>query len=100
MHVLAVLDPGAEREKQPDKYNVPNYPIIWCSEYGKGRVYYNAMGHREDVWDNPTFQKSVVDAAHWVLGQGPANAEPNFSKVLSPEDAAKAQTPPPPKPNK
>lgn len=98
MHVLAVLDPGAEREKQPDKYNVPNYPIIWCSEYGKGRVYYNAMGHREDVWTNPVFQKGVVDAVHWVLGQGPANVTPNFSSVLSPEDAVKAQTPPPVKP--
>ena len=92
MHVLAVLDSGAERQVQ-EPYNIPNYPIIWCSEYGKGRVYYNAMGHREDVWDNPDFQKSVVDAAHWALGHGPAGAEPNLGKIISGEDLAKVQTP-------
>jgi type 1 glutamine amidotransferase len=80
IHVLALLDPGAERGKQED-YDVPNYPVIWCSTYGEGRVYYNAMGHREDVWDDKTFQDSVIDAASWVLGEGPADAEPNFAQV-------------------
>lgn len=96
MHVLAVLDSGAEREKQ-EMYNIPNYPIIWCSEYGKGRVYYNAMGHREDVWTDPTFQQSVIDAARWVLGEGPADAAPNFSEIIPKEDVEKIQTPPPAK---
>ena len=26
------------------------YPIAWLQNYGAGRVFYNAMGHREDVW--------------------------------------------------
>ncbi len=26
------------------------YPIAWLQNYGDGRVFYNAMGHREDVW--------------------------------------------------
>ena len=99
MHVLAVLDPGPERQVQ-EQYNIPSYPIIWCSEYGKGRVYYNAMGHREDVWDNPDFQHSVVDAVHWVMGEGPANAEPNVSKTISAGDLAKAQVSPPAKEQK
>ncbi|NUM55507.1 MAG: ThuA domain-containing protein [Candidatus Hydrogenedentes bacterium] len=90
MHVLALLDPGPERQVQ-EQYNIPSYPIVWCSAYGKGRVYYNAMGHREDVWDNPIFQKSVVDAVHWVMGHGPAQAEPNLKKLMSDEDLAKAQ---------
>lgn len=81
MHVLALLDPGDEREKQP-RYNVPAFPIIWCSQIGEGRVYYNGMGHREDVWTDEVFQKSLQDAMKWALGHGPANAEPNWEAVV------------------
>lgn len=31
------------------------YPVSWCKELGAGRVYYNSLGHREDVWD-PTWK--------------------------------------------
>lgn len=88
IHVLAMLEPGDERTKQ-DKYNIPNYPVIWCRTYGDGRVFYNALGHREDVWDNPVFQQHVIDAAMWALGEGPASAEPNFHDVV-PEEAPAA----------
>lgn len=84
IHVIALLDPGAEREKQ-EQYDVPAYPVIWCRQLGEGRIYYNAMGHREDVWDDPTFQQTVVDAATWALGEGPADAEPNYKEVVPAE---------------
>lgn len=96
IHVLALLDPGAERAKQP-MYDIPNYPLIWVSELGKGRVYFNALGHREDVWTNPTFQASVIDAAKWAMGEGPTDAEPNFDKVVAKADvdAIQGAAPPP-----
>lgn len=81
IHVLAVLDAGEEREKQK-MYDTPNYPVIWCSAVGKGRVYYNAMGHREDVWMNEQFQRAVVIAAGWALDEGDADAEPNYAEVI------------------
>jgi hypothetical protein len=81
MHVLALLDPGEERSKQ-EMYNVPAYPIVWCSQVGKGRVYFNGMRHREDVWTNPDFQNVMMDAAKWVMGEGAAKNEPNFDKVV------------------
>ena len=82
MHVLALLDPREQREEQPDHYNIPNHPIIWCSTEGQGRVYYNALGHREDVWENPVFQQSIIDAVNWARGEGPAMAEPNYAEVV------------------
>jgi hypothetical protein len=82
MHVLATLDPGRQREKQAKQYDIPNYPVIWCSTLGEGRVYYNAMGHREDVWDNEAFQNSVWNAIKWADGSGKAKAEPNYAKVV------------------
>lgn len=36
------------------------YPISWCKEFGAGRVYYNSLGHREDVWD-PTWKQGTKD---------------------------------------
>ena len=82
MHVLAVLDPGRQRERQPDRYNLPDYPIVWCSASGEGRIYYNGMGHREDVWDHPDFQTTVWSAIQWASGQGKTKADPNYkSKV-------------------
>jgi len=81
IHVLAVLDAGEEREKQK-MYDTPAYPVIWCSVVGEGRVYYNAMGHREDVWTNEQFQQTVVAAAAWVLGEGDADAAPNYEEVI------------------
>lgn len=90
LHVLALLDPGEQRnavskgpkDGPPGLYNIPNYPVVWCHQLGEGRVYYNAMGHREDVWDNETFQQIFVDAATWTLGEGESEAEPNFADVV------------------
>lgn len=36
------------------------YPVSWCKEFGAGRVYYNSLGHREDVWD-PTWKEGTND---------------------------------------
>lgn len=84
MHVLALLDPADEREKQ-DKYQVPAYPVIWCSAPGEGRVLYNAMGHREDVWTNPDFQRLFMDSLKWADGEGEADADPNWNDVAPAE---------------
>lgn len=43
-------------EAQKGRY----YPISWCKELGSGRVYYNSLGHREDVWD-PTWKAGTND---------------------------------------
>lgn len=80
IHVLAMLDPGLARRTQ-DKYDIPDYPITWVSTHGEGRIYYNAQGHREDVWTNEDFQQTVIAAATWAMGEGPAQAEPNYKKV-------------------
>ncbi len=84
MHVLALLDPGEAGRKQ-EIYQIPPYPVIWCSAVGKGRVYYNAIGHREDIWTNKTFLKSAADAMRWALGEGPTSAEANFDAVVPPD---------------
>jgi len=45
VHGLLTLD------KHPNNKTPGDYPIAWSKEYGKGRVFYTSLGHREDVWD-------------------------------------------------
>ncbi len=68
-HVIAKLDPIEAQEKQ-EMYRVEPYPVIWVREQGKGRVYYNAMGHMPEVWQDGSFRQMVVDALEWTMGNG------------------------------
>ena len=81
MHVLALLETAKQRLVD-EKYDLPDYPIIWCAQVGEGRVFYNGMGHRADVWDRQDFQHAFVDALDWALGKTPLAAAPNFSEVV------------------
>ena len=49
--------------------------------HGKGRVFYTSLGHREDVWTNPTCQKVVLGGFAWALGNVEADVSPNIEKV-------------------
>lgn len=84
MHVLALLHPGKISEKD-ERYNIPDYPVMWCSALGEGRVYYNAMGHREEVWSDEPFQKAVTNGITWASGEGETDAEPNYAEVVPTE---------------
>jgi type 1 glutamine amidotransferase len=70
-----------------------HYPIAWCKEYGKGRVFYTSLGHREDVWDpswpdrkNPkevaeAYQKHILAGIKWALGLVQMDAKPQKGAV-------------------
>ncbi len=45
------------------------YPVSWTNTEGKGRVFYTSLGHREDVWSNPEFQKHLTGGIAWALGE-------------------------------
>ncbi len=81
LHVLALMDPGEERSRQ-EVYDIAPYPIAWCRELGAGRVLYNAMGHREDVWSHEMFRAWVGDTIEWAAGRGEAAAAPNWSDAV------------------
>ena len=72
VRVLMSLDMEKTELKKP--YHVP---IAWVKEYGDGRVFYISLGHREEVWENPTFQQSLLGGIRWVLGREEGDATPN-----------------------
>jgi type 1 glutamine amidotransferase len=45
------------------------FPLAWYRDYGKGRVFYTALGHRPEVWRDQRFQKMIVNALKWASGQ-------------------------------
>ena len=43
-------------------------PIAWTRTEGKGKVFYTSLGHREDVWTNPAYQKHQLGGIAWAMG--------------------------------
>lgn len=76
IHALTVIDSPAMKGSM---YERPPYPTTWAREEGKGRVYYTAMGHRDDVWTNPTFQNILIGAVRWATRDVDAAVPPNLA---------------------
>jgi hypothetical protein len=82
LHVLLVQDTSnMEKTGGNHCYDRPNYPATWAHLYGKGRVFYTSMGHREDVWTNPVFQQVLLGGINWAVGNVKADVKPNIEKV-------------------
>jgi type 1 glutamine amidotransferase len=78
LHVLSVMDAPAMKG---DEYKRPAFPTTWARREGQGRVWYTAMGHREDIWTNPLFQDILVGGIRWALGQVQADTPANIQEV-------------------
>jgi uncharacterized protein len=70
VHGLLTLD------KHPNTGIPGDYPVAWTKYVGNGRVFYTSLGHREDVWENPLYQRHILEGIRWVLGQVEADATP------------------------
>jgi uncharacterized protein len=78
VHDLLILD----KHPNPKNGSSGHFAVSWCKEYGKGRVFYTSLGHREDLWDtDPTikdrknsaeiskaYQAHVLGGIKWALG--------------------------------
>ena len=42
-------------------------PLSWQKPFGSGRVFYTALGHRSEVWDDTRFRQHLLEAIRWVL---------------------------------
>ena len=78
MHVILAQDSSGMTGPM---YQRPPFPSTWARYSGKGRVFFTAMGHREDVWSNPVFQQILLGGIAWALGNADADVAPNVGKV-------------------
>ena len=75
--VLAWDDVNAKSRKG-DKYGCPaigGHVLEWCKTYGKGRIYYSALGHRPEDFGKMEFQLHLLTAAKWTMGLLPDRVE-------------------------
>jgi len=42
--------------------------MAWRRDYGRGRVFYTALGHRDEVWQDARFRQHLLGALRWALG--------------------------------
>ena len=83
VHELLVLDKHLN-SKEPG-----HYAVSWCKEFGKGKVFYTSLGHREDVWDPEdknrksnskevaeAYDKHILGGIKWALGLEKGDATP------------------------
>jgi type 1 glutamine amidotransferase len=42
-------------------------PLAWQKMHGSGRVFYTALGHRSEVWEDPRFRTHLREAIRWAL---------------------------------
>lgn len=77
VRVLMRLDPGKidltnKKVHRTDR----DFAVTWAKTYGKGRVFYTTLGHVKQNWDDPNFQKMIVEAIQWATGMTNADITP------------------------
>ncbi len=74
LHVLMRMD---MKDEKPGNRKDNDNALAWTHEYGKGRVFYTALGHRDEVWQDERFQKLIVGGLRYVFGLEKADATPS-----------------------
>jgi hypothetical protein len=70
-HVLLQLDPkSVNTHKEGVQIRYYGWPVAWTRMFGKGRVYYNSLGHEEAVWKDQRYQEMLLNGIKWVLREG------------------------------
>jgi hypothetical protein len=78
LHVILLQDTAGMKGPM---YQRPSYPATWAHRYGRGRVFYTNMGHREDIWTNPVFKKLLFGGVHWAAGSLRADVRSNIQQA-------------------
>jgi hypothetical protein len=90
LHVLLVQDTSG---MMGIDYQRPNYPSTWAHMYGRGRVFYTNLGHRDDIWRSPMFQAILQGGVNWAVGRVDADVTPNIEQVTPHADVLPVRPP-------
>jgi type 1 glutamine amidotransferase len=68
LHVLLKLDTrSVDLQAKNVKRQDHTFALAWTNAYGKGRVFYTALGHRDDVWQDTRFHAHLVNGIRWAI---------------------------------
>lgn len=69
VHVLLSLDVNSvDLNKPAVRRTDKDFALAWWRNYGKGHVFYTALGHRPEVWQDERFQQHLLGAVRWAMG--------------------------------
>lgn len=80
VHVLLSLD-KYPNDGSPEANQPGDHLISWVKSYGKGRVFYTELGHRDEMWRDPNYQAHVTGGIRFALGI--AGGSTKLSKALT-----------------
>ena len=69
VHVVLSLDASLVDLNKPAVHRTDkDFALAWWRNYGNGRVFYTALGHRPEVWQDERFQQHLLGAVRWATG--------------------------------
>ena len=80
LHVLFSVDvekTGAPERVLPQRSADKDFPMAWLKAYGKGRVFYSALGHGAEVYWNPPVLEHFLAGIQYALGDLKADDSPS-----------------------
>jgi len=64
IEVLATTKFNGEEDEWIDGVEMP---VVWKKPYGKGRVFYSALGHSEDIFEIPEAWNLITRGIEWAV---------------------------------
>jgi type 1 glutamine amidotransferase len=81
VHVLTSIDYSKMSDADKAKEDYPradhDYGLSWIRREGKGRVFYMAHGHAEEVYANRQLLEHLLAGIQYALGDLPADDKPS-----------------------
>jgi uncharacterized protein len=69
VHVLLSLDTASVNLADPKvKRSDGDFALAWTRTFGKGRVFYTALGHEPAVWRDERFKQHLLGGIRWAMG--------------------------------
>jgi type 1 glutamine amidotransferase len=67
--LLMSLDPSSLNLETPKMNRADTIlPVAWAKTFGRGRVFYTALGDWEPVWRDPRFRTHLIEGIKWAMG--------------------------------
>lgn len=95
-HALYAARRTDSRAPQPLVGDSANEPMLWTTEYGKGRVFVTALGHDVEQVQTPAFVTTFARGAEWAATGKVTLPIPGTMGITAPSGAASAAASPPP----
>ena len=75
VHVLLDID-HYPNDQSPDAGKPGQHLIAWSKMYGKGRIFYTALGHRDEMWRDAIYQQHILGGIKFALGLAKGSTTP------------------------